>query len=363
MSEPRDNRPNLPWVAQGGHIWTEPPIPNAAPLAVTSEALTPPQMADYIVGLHNAALRAATVTDDVRDKGTAYANENYPGEPIELKGIVQSTYIEAFNEGWAASAADVEQTIRDIAEQNASLKAQVDAGYQRAEGLASANAALNERNAELAAALRTVTKDRDTYRLDLGSNVQRAGLLQSRVNQLSDQLQDAETELSDLRDDARIAASLSSSPGAREAAMERIRRRSPAVQDQLEQFGRDVEANPLGEAPTLGQRAPFGDLSDYPPSDKAAQEPGPITSYDKGKPLAGIGHHSPSYAEGYRIGREDTQQALREPIESSGQALYAAHLLLAESVAAHEGTRTQWQKAVRRWQDEYVRVFGDEDQA
>lgn len=81
-------------------------------------------------------------------------------------------------------------------------------------------------------------------------------------------------------------------------------------------------------------------------------------AYDKGIALEGVGHHTASYAEGYRNGQGDTTAAYREPMNERDQALYAAYLLLTEARTGRFDTRNPWGKAVDRWRDEYVKVFG-----
>lgn len=381
MVEPQDHRHTLPWRAVGGHIWALPTEEGASPIAVTSDAMSPPALAEHIVTLHNADVHAATQLPlDASAAADAYMAEQWPthtpADPVGLERV-RDGYVDGYKTGWQegvhVSAEEAENDLKMIR----SLQSQVNAAYaraeaqeQRAQDLAEGRNAAAARVGELEnekakavryaqdaeAAWRASQRVVEQVRAELGTTHAANVRLKESLAKLSERFQDLEHEHSDLLDDARIVASLSSAPGARQAAAERIRKMSPAVQDHLDEFEQEVAGKPVSERLELPEVTVRRGGIQFP-------TPDPSDDYDKGVPLHGAGHHIPSYAEGYRNGRNDTQQGYREPLETRDQALYAAHLLLAESVAAHEGTRTQWQKAVRRWQDEYVNVFGDGDAA
>lgn len=373
MSEPQDRRHFLPWRAVAGHIWAIPAEEGASPIAVTSEALSPPPLAEHIVTLHNAEVHTRTQLPlDASASADAYMAEQWTGANInDSVGLtnVRTAYVDGYKVGWQEGVHVSREEAENDQKVILSLRNQVDAAYKRAEGqeeraqdLAAGKNAAIQRIGETERAFATSQREVQRYHAELSGVLDTNRRLQTSLAQLSERYQELEGAYSDLSDDARVACSLSSSPGAREAAMERIRKQSPAVQDHLNEFEQEVQAprGLLGEQDSYGVLLPEMSVRrggiQFPTSD-------PSDDYDKAVPLHGAGHHIPSYAEGYRNGRNDTQQGYREPLESRDQALYSAHLLLAESVAAHEGTRTQWQKAVRRWQDEYVHVFGDGDTA
>lgn len=363
MSEPRDHRRNLPWqLEQGtrdGAIWTEPAIPGAAPVHVATVETTVDALAEYLVTLHNQRLALHNNVDDVRNKAQNYAHRARGSEPVEVQHLARESYVDGYNDGWETCDAAHEEEVRRLWQENASLRQQVEVATERDKRLVESIQAIQKEREDLRSAFSQAQRDLTTYRGlsdQAAQDVARFKVALARVHEEKAELEGA---YSDLSDDARIACSLGSSPGAREAAMARIRKQSPAVQDHVEQFEREIyPPNAQGGYPTISAVP-----TDYPPSDQAGQEPGPLSSYDKGKPLPGIGHHSPSYAEGYRNGREDTGNALKEPLSERDQALYAAHLLLCESVAAREETRIPWQKAVRRWQEGYLGLVSPEDQA
>jgi hypothetical protein len=359
MSEPQDQRLGVPWNTTGKEIWTEPPVSGAPPLMVANLETTVEGLAGYLARVHNAHLRTADPLTDVGTAADAYLQNQWNGVEHGTEQIVRTAYVDGYGDGWRASTAVGEAQYRD-------LTGQVEAKDARLETMAGQLQRCQEDRNEIVAGWRAKQNEVEQVRADYQKALNELGALKKAHATLAERLADLEEAHRDLLDDARIAASLTTSPGAREAAAERIRRLSPTVQDQLQQFALDVQANPLGETPILPPNAQGGYPAlptDYPPNDAAGQAPAP-DSYQKDRFIHGIGHHTPSFHEGYRLGHSDASQAYREPMDQRDQALYAAHLLLAESVAAREETRVPWQRAVGRWHKEYVAVFGSqEDQA
>lgn len=378
--EPQDHRLNLPWKHQDDGIWTEPAIPGAAPMLVLTAQTTVEGLHRYLASLHNDRLGILNSTSDVRQRAQDYANQQRPSDPVEVKAIVADTYTEAYNAGWELRDAIHQEDLDRALAQNRSLKDQVAAAERRADTTVRTTQQVQEGRDGLAAELRNMREARDRVAADNallrsqveelrgafngsqtalqqahqehGETMRRLTALEKRHADLAEKHADLEQEHADLQDDARIACSLSSSPGARDAAMERIRRHSGAIQDQVEQYARDFEEL----AAEATQRV--ADALDLPRELLESTD-----AYDRGVPLHGVGHHSPSYAKGYAFGRSDTTHAYRDPMNERDQALYAAHLLLAESVAANDETATQWKAAVRRWREGYFGLVSTEDQA
>lgn len=388
MSEPQDHRLNLPWQSLGGHLLAIPQEPGALHIGVTTEALSPPALAEYIATLHNDALHArAQLPGDASSAADAYVHEHVPPTVgAEQVGSWRQIYVDGYKEGWKEGI----QVHRDDAVNDqkaiASLRAQVEAAYARAEHQQERTEELLAGNHELRKQLADTTenfqaasgelsdlrasfnqsqRDVQTYRGLADQGAQDVARLKKRVEKLEDVSESLDAELSDIRDDVRIAFSRRSGPGAVDAAAKRLFERVNTIplsltEDSAEAFVAELNASPLvvfaarGNDKTATQKErEFEELVSDPPGSELLPD-----GYDKAAVVHGVGHHSPSYAEGYRIGWSDVAKAFGEPMEQRDQALYAAHLLLTESVAAHEATKYPWQRAVRRWQDEYVRVFG-----
>lgn len=411
--QPQDQRLALPWNAMGGQIWATPKEQGAAPIAVSREVFSPPVLSQYLASLHNTDLHARQQLPlDASAAADEYMATQYASmTPHDTVGLerVRDGYVDGYKEGWREGVHISREEAENDKKMIASLKAQVDAAYARAEAMqetieqwrGSSDTLKKQRDDETAARafqeqeLKRVIRERDAALAELKecreanvtwqreSNDLQAALRSTRSDVityrgLAEQGAKAEANLRELRvthaelsedyeellDDARIIASLGTAPGAREAAMKRVRARSGAVQDHLEEFEQEVAAG-KGQDPT-GVGAAVLDALGLPEMSVRrggmqfpAPDPEALTdAYDRAAPLHGQGHHTPSYAEGYRNGRNDIAQAFREPMDQRDQALYAAHLLLAESVAARPETRVPYQRAVRRWQDEYVTVFG-----
>ena len=369
MTEPQDHRYALRWThTRQGALLAEPREQGASPIVVGSIEGPEGQMALYIAGLHNAFRhQQEQLPNDASGAADAYMAEQWAGADLnDSVGLVnvRTAYVDGYKVGWQEGINVHREEAQNDQRVILSLRNQVEAAYRRAEAMqesieqwrGSSDTLKKQRDDETAArafqeqelkrviqerddalvAWRASQKEREREGGELRAKHQELVRVQARLSGLAELAEDYR----DLLDDARIVASLSSAPGARQAAAERIRRHSPAVQDHGEEFEQAVTL------PNPGSH-PDGIRKDEPTDD-----------YDKSTVLHGNGHHSPSYAEGYRDGRNDTAQAFKEPMDNRDQALYAAHLLLAESVAARPETRHPYQRAVRRWQDEYVAVFG-----
>lgn len=425
MSEPQDHRRDLPWKVETdqhepgrpGSIWTEPPIAGAAPLLVV-QMLHPSALASYITELHNAALVYRSHLPDLTLSADEYMATHYASKtPQDTVGLerVRDAYADGYGDGWRASTAIGQQEARDQGARMRSLMDQVEAAEKR-------SADLVRQLQDAQAVMRTNAKDRDFYRDQADQGAQETARQRGVIARQSEAL----NELEDIADDARVLASHSSSPGAREAAAERLRARSPAIQDHAEQFEQEIDLAKSfrltldpGEVlhgnpdPTVwarqfmlrfrdtqadegimrqwfAQAIKTGTLNarkegwsvdmdqvflpamsvnrggiQFPPArpEVAASvdtEDVP-DAYDKAIVLRGVGHHSPSYHNGYRVGREDVSNAFREPMEDRDGLLYQALLLISSSVSAYTSTARQYQKTARTWSDRVAGLLDHRD--
>ena len=460
MSEPRqvtetsanvDGRLTLDWKpTPEGAILTVPIVENAAPAHVINGYTSPPALAIYIANLHNQRRAYRNSLGDATNAADKHL-EQFGDHPV-LNGRepIRNTFLVGYNRGYQQVLADDEEQVERLSSENASLRAQVEAAYKRAEsmqaaithwrGLAEARTVkldektdghrqalqeVAEARSSLRAAEDEVTgltelvrqKDEEIARLirerdsaareaaDRTSDVEHDEKALSDLNQAYVKLREEHAELvgafEALRGEAlTMAAYCAGKSGQPGSVHEQVRNAAQNVLD-LDNAIEEPPALPNPGSHPVKQEELTLDPSEVLRDSTNAllwarqfwlrhhelgvPDEGTLQSwfavaiengrtvgqrdaddpvYDKTRSLRGKGHHSPSYAEGYKDGRNDTAMAFRDPLSERDQALYAAHLLLAESVAAREETRIPWQKAVRRWQDEYVAVFGSqEDQA
>lgn len=390
MSEPQDHRRDLPWRVEidqhepgrPGSIWTEPPIAGAAPLLVV-QMLHPSALASYITELHNAALDYRSHLPDLTLSADGYMATHWPTmTPQDTVGLerVRDAYADGYGDGWRASTAMGQQEARDQGKRLLSLMNQVEAAEKRADELA-------RQLQDAQAVMRTNAKDRDFYRDQADQGARDTASQRGIIANLSERV----SELEDIADDARVLASHSSSPGAREAAAERLRKRSPAIQDHADQFEQEIDLaksfrltldpgevlNGNTDAAVWARqfmlrfrdtqadegvmREWFARAIEAGRSSVLVENPPLPGLYDKGVVLSGVGHHSPSYAEGYKDGRNDTGNAFREPMEDRDGLLYQALLLISSSVSAYTSTARQYQKTARTWSDRVAGLLDHRD--